>query len=274
MWYLVALVMLLLAAMALYALYWGQQLKRSPKILLLHSLADKSLDVGGVSIERFEETLNLISALGFSPGTLAECAQDNNKVAITFDDGYDDLMLLQPLLRRKAVPITVFIPTAHIGKSNSWDNVLNRGRRRHLNAEQIRTLAGLGARFGSHGHTHRDLTTMSDAEQRSEFETSKEILSDLTGEPIIDLAFPFGRSNRNVRQVAAKLGLIHQYDSRPRTSKDALLGRAPITRLDNALTLRAKLKGGFLAGIEALKSYIISRFSHLTPIMRSRPPIA
>ncbi|MGB5138667.1 MAG: polysaccharide deacetylase family protein, partial [Candidatus Zixiibacteriota bacterium] len=193
---------------------------------------------------------------------------DRTRVAITFDDGYDDLMLLEPLLRRFRIPILVFIPTAYIGKANDWDNFLSAGKRRHLTETQIRQLSTLGVQFGSHGHTHRDVTRMSDAELAEELTVSKRWLEDLTESAIVDIAFPFGRSNQGVIETARKLGYVRQFASAPLADNSDVVGRIAVSKIDAGISLQAKLSGNALAGIEVVKGLIISKFSHLTPVVK------
>ncbi len=250
--------------------FWGRRVKSSPRILLLHSLESKGIDTGSISCRRFEQLLKSINESGMTVGTPAEALRDHTKVAITFDDGYDDLMQIASLLRKQSVSVTVFIPTAYIGKHNEWDHFLVRGRRQHLGKDQIRELAGIGVQFGSHGHRHCDLTSLNETELRNELELSRRVLTELTGQAIVSLAFPFGRSNQQVREVAASLGLTQQYGSSMHTIAGRLIGRIPVTRFDNSFTIVQKLRGGFVAGIEAFKSAIVSRFSHLTPVIRGR----
>lgn len=270
MWYLLAIALSIVSLILVMSFAWGRQLKKSPKILLLHGLSSDSFGMGGISLQRFEQLLRMIANTGLTVGTPAEALRDRTKIAITFDDGYDDLMQLEPLLRQWPIPITVFIPTAYIGRRNDWDHFLAGGLRKHLSEEQIRALAGIGVRFGTHGHFHRDLTTVGESEIQSELERSREILFGLTGQQVDELAYPFGRSNQRVRELAARLGLTRQFGSSARSIGGESIGRISITRLDNAFIFRGKLGGGFVAGIEALKSAVISRFSHLTPVTNSQ----
>ncbi len=269
--YLLVIILLAVFFITVFSIFWGRRIRASPRVILLHSLESKSLDISGISFQRFEQLLKLIEEAGLTVGTPAEALRDHTKVAITFDDGYDDLMQLAPLLRKRSIPITVFIPTAYIGKHNDWDHFLVRGRRKHLDDVQIRELAGLGVQFGSHGHRHCDMTSLSEAELRNELEISRRVLCELTGQEVFCLAYPFGRSNQQVREIAAKLGLARQFGSSARSIDGSLIGRIPVTKFDNSFTLDRKLCGGFVAGVEAFKSAIVSRFSHLTPVVRSLP---
>ena len=269
--YQLVIILLAVSFITMSSIFWARRTKASPRIILLHSLESKGLDISGISFQRFEQILKVIDEAGLTFGTPEEALRDHTKVAITFDDGYDDLMQLAPLLRKRSIPITVFVPTAYIGKHNDWDHFLVRGRRKHLDDVQIRELAGLGVQFGSHGHWHCDMTSLSEAELRNELEISRQVLCELTGQEVVGLAYPFGRSNQQVRETAAKLGLARQFGSSARSIDGSLIGRIPVTKFDNCFTLDRKLRGGFVAGLEAFKSGIISRFSHLTPVVRSQP---
>ncbi len=247
-----------------------RRISAAPKILLLHSFESKSLDIGSFTLRGFESLLQAIEAAGLSIGDIEETLHDHTKVAITFDDGYDDLMQLEPLLRKLRMPITIFIPTAYIGKTNTWDNFLSAGKRRHLSESQIRQLSALGVRFGSHGHTHRDLTTLSQTALTEELTLSQRILSDLTGKLVVDIAYPFGRANAQLIHAARALGFTRQFASVPMNANSDLIGRIPIAKLDNSISIKSKLSGNFFAGVEVTKSLIISKFSHLTPVVTRR----
>ncbi len=249
----------------------GRRQSESPKILLLHSLQPRPIDFSSTSFQQFTALIDSIASAGFTCGTVEESLRDHTKVAITFDDGYDDLMSIAPILREKHLPITVFIPTVCIGKPNVWDNFLSAGKRRHLGSEQIKELAKLGVHFGSHGHTHRDLTTMPIPEAKAELNISRNILSELTGRDIVDLAYPFGRSSESLHHMGVELGFTRQFGSVPGGRNSAIIGRIPITKLDNAISVRAKLLGNAVCGVEMLKSLVISRFSYLTPVTRPTP---
>ena len=264
----------LLLAVFLIAYTFRRRISAAPKILLLHSFESKSLDIGSFTLRAFERLLQSIEAAGLTIGDIEESLHDRTKVAITFDDGYDDLMQLEPLLRKLRIPITIFIPTAFIGKTNTWDNFLSAGKRRHLSESQIRQLSALGVRFGSHGHTHRDLTTLSHIALTDELTLSQRILSELTGHPIVDIAYPFGRANQRVIHAARKLGFTRQFASVPMNENSNLIGRIPIAKLDNSISINSKLSGNVLAGVEVTKSLIISEFSHLTPVVTRRQSMA
>ncbi len=192
---------------------------------------------------------------------------DDSCVALTFDDGYDDLMQLLAVISQRGIPITVFVPTAFIGKSNSWDNFLNRNQRRHLSETQIKQLAAAGVEFGSHTHSHCDLSRLSDAAIEHELRESKRILESLTDREVRYIGYPFGRCDNRVVAIAKKLGYRNGFWSAPHKSDGFNFGRTALNRFDSPITIRAKLWPGLLSGAEYLKCLVINRFSHLTPLV-------
>ena len=246
---------------------FARRLRESPRILALHSLEPHFFDLSSISLGEFGSLIEMCDQQGLRIGTIAESITDSNTVAITFDDGYSDLLALLPLLEKRRLPITVFMPTAYIGKANSWDNFLNRGKRRHLSAVEIKQLADAGVEFGSHSHTHCDLSLFGADDIETELRQSKQILEALIGREVRYVAYPFGRSNDRVTAIARKLGYQNGLWSAPHRANEFNLGRTPLNRLDSILTIRAKLRPHILSGAEYLKSLIINCFSHLTPLV-------
>jgi peptidoglycan/xylan/chitin deacetylase (PgdA/CDA1 family) len=237
------------------------------RILALHSLQPKFLDFGAVSTKTLDHVIDGCRSRGLHIGTIEEAIQREDTVAITFDDGYDDILQILPLLGEHRITITVFVPTAFIGKTNSWDNFLLKNKRRHLSEEQIKQFAATGVEFGSHSHRHRDLSHLQDDAIEEELRRSKNILEALTGREVKYLAYPFGRGDSRVSAIARRLGYQAGIWSSPRVADAFNVGRTPLNRFDTQLTINAKLHPGILSGSEYLKSLIISRFSHLTPLI-------
>lgn len=266
-WILAALALIVIAAFFFSALF-VRRMKQMPRILMLHSLSPRFPDLSAIKRERFDELLAVIAAASLRCGRVDEALADHRCVALTFDDGYDDLQQLAPLLRESKLTITVLVPTACIGAANTWDNFLLRGKRRHLSAEQIRALAALGVQFGSHGHSHRDLTSLSDSELKFELLESRRILTALSDREVTVLAFPFGRYDRRVLAAARAAGYRINLAAAAIASSGDCHGRIAVNALDSSFTLRAKLRGSWIGGLEILKAAIISRFSALTPLTR------
>jgi peptidoglycan/xylan/chitin deacetylase (PgdA/CDA1 family) len=105
-----------------------------PVVLLYHRIADPPTDPQLLSVvpERFTEHLELISD-AYEPVSLAdlvaakrEAEAPARSVAITFDDGYaDNLLVAKPLLERSGVPATVFVTSGYVGGRRLfwWDEL-------------------------------------------------------------------------------------------------------------------------------------------------------
>jgi peptidoglycan/xylan/chitin deacetylase (PgdA/CDA1 family) len=263
LWALVSLVLFLFLMSPLFR----RRFRARGRILALHSLEPRSLDVSAVSLGTLLNTLDLCRERGLRIGSIEEAVRREDTIALTFDDGYSDLLQLLPLITEQRLPITVFMPTAFIGKPNTWDNFINRGKRRHLSAEEIKRLAAAGVMFGSHSHSHCDLSLLTDPEIEAELNESKRILETLTGRKVEYVGYPFGRCTHRVTAIARKLGFSRGFWSAPHQADNFNFGRTPLNKFDSPLTIRAKLTPGMVSGAEYLKSSIISRFSQLTPLL-------
>lgn len=234
------------------------------RIVVLHSLTDR----GGGPSARLRLLTESVQEAELSFGTLSEALTEPGKVALTLDDGYDDLAQLQPWLAEQGITPTVFLPTAYLGKPNSWDHFLTR-RRIHLSVEQVRELAAAGVEFGSHSHTHADLTALDSDRITEELLRSGEIIQELTGGFPRALAYPFGKHDTRAMKIAQHLGYKVAFLSSPGGNHQYAHGRTPIFKWDTPLTLRAKLTSNWLTPIENLKCQIVTAFSHLTPALRN-----
>jgi peptidoglycan/xylan/chitin deacetylase (PgdA/CDA1 family) len=85
-------------------------------------------------------------------GSIGRPGRVRPRVAVTFDDGYvDTLEVALPVLERHAVPATVFVPTAFVGRRSFWWDRLDL-LVLDLDRDPVRTAGALtaaGARLGS-----------------------------------------------------------------------------------------------------------------------------
>ena len=155
---------------------------------------------------------------------------DRDRLALTFDDGYACLADILPgMVEEFGLRPMVFIPTNFIGKANVWDYTSVFRPAWHLDRDQIRALASGGVEFGSHGHTHRLLTGLTDSALEIELRTSKSILEDLTGRPVVCISYPFGRYNKRVMRTAERAGYQFGFGSQWPSAGDPRLSMGRIT---------------------------------------------
>jgi peptidoglycan/xylan/chitin deacetylase (PgdA/CDA1 family) len=215
---------------------------------------------------RLERLLELLtgSGLRFGDAAFLEDGPGERRVALTFDDGYAHLAdILPPLMERFSFRPMVFIPSAFIGRRNRWDYSYVLRPFRHLDRGAIRQLADAGVRFGSHGHSHADLTALDDTRLGSELLFSRASIEDIIGRKVTAISYPFGRCNARVARAASATGFETGFTTRfPKADDSALArGRLPIYGYDTPLSVWQKVTAGRLYKVERLKTQATTRLS-------------
>ena len=118
------------------------------------------------------------------------------KIAITFDDGLEDLYTIAyPILKRKQIPFTVYIITDFIGKAG------------YMTHEQIKQLADDSiVEIASHGVTHEIMPSLNLVQKQIELFESQKKLEQLFGKKIKGFAYSHGQYDSET------LRLIKRYE--------------------------------------------------------------
>jgi len=115
-------------------------------------------------------------------------------VMVTFDDGYlENYTEIFPILQEFNATIVLFL---------TWSSIRNHG----LTEEMLFTMVNSGlVIIESHTMTHTNLTSLSNKPDRLRFELyeSRRLIEELTGRRPIALAYPAGRFNQVVIDMAA-----------------------------------------------------------------------
>lgn len=161
-----------------------RQLRRSGQVIALGSIVDR-----------------LAAGHGVPPRT----------TVLTFDDGFADFAEWSvPVMQRHGLPAAMYIVAGSVtdaGVPVGWIRGLDAADAPALlEKEQIRELHQQGWEIGSHSLAHDDLPTLSEAECLADLRESRELLSDLLGEPVRVLAYPFGHHTPHVRRAAQRAG--------------------------------------------------------------------
>jgi peptidoglycan/xylan/chitin deacetylase (PgdA/CDA1 family) len=102
-------------------------------------------------------------------------------VVLTFDDGHDDFAFRAvPVLEANGFTATNFVVPGFLGRSS------------YLSVAQLQSVAAAGMTIGAHTMHHVDLAVMAPAIADEEITRSRAMLQELTGQPVLDFAYPYG----------------------------------------------------------------------------------
>ena len=242
--------------------------KRHPdhRILMYHSVGDKVIfDPSNIySIEenifkqQMECLLNKYSnnVVGLSTDMLKN---ENNSVAITFDDGYkDNLYVASPILEELKLPYTVFVSTEYI--KNGSNNFLSESELRELSRMP-------GASIGSHGMTHASLAQCSNKKLKNELVDSRHYIEDIIGMKISSISYPSGSVDQRVvnatREAGYQLGGTSYNNRNNKDSNKLFLARTCIFGIDTMRVFKQKVSGDWdwLKYIQKQPKIIVNRES-------------
>lgn len=283
------LIWILISVLALWLILyvlWKVKSKGAPRtgvpILVYHQVSD-SLDwsITRQRIKQLERGMRFLYEEGYKTVKLDEMSSfeqpgDEKKVALTFDDGYEDLYTdAYPILQKYGFTAHVFIVTGYVGRYNDWDFNWGRNKKKHLDWAQIRELSDAGFGMGSHTVNHPDLTRTPKPSLDYELRASKQFLEDKLGRSVDFLSYPFGRHDRHVEEKAQNAGYKEAY-TLCANRKGSLADRFARQRwavylIDSPLTLRIKLNPGGLFWIEDMKARIINGFPGWTIALKGSP---
>lgn len=182
--------------------------KKPSTALMYHSIGNQ---IKGwpwrLSTKAFEKHLQIIKFQGWRTDVLSNylfCKPKVNHLYITFDDGFLDNMDAVELLKNYGMKATLFITICGIGKTAFWEREFS--RLPMLSQSQIKHISSMGMEIGSHGIHHYALEQLSPNDIHYELSVSKRRLEKLIGNPVAGLAYPHGRYNERVINIAREIG--------------------------------------------------------------------
>jgi peptidoglycan/xylan/chitin deacetylase (PgdA/CDA1 family) len=239
--------------------------------LLFHSVMPGTLlpNLSCYSTKNFERLITLLKINNYHGVTVSSAFMNTpgkKPILLTFDDGFqcvEDHAL--PLLDRENFKATIFCVTGFNGKKSSWDVY---SYNRHLDNNAIRRIAQNGHEIGSHTSSHAFLPYLCDMDLKTELETSKKILEDITGNPVTSISFPFGGINRRVWKFALDAGYKHGtiYRDHQKNSSSDLFPVYGVYQFESADNIYHKINPGNYFSIPRAASVLLSHFSKGTPI--------
>src|SRR5882757_21697 len=141
-----------------------------------------------VTVEQFEQVL--------------DAAVGRSDVRITFDDGNaSDVRIALPRLVERGLKADFFVLAGLLGQPGRLDR------------SGLHDLMRTGMRIGSHGWAHRDWRRLTDEQAREEIVQANKVLTELIGEPVTEVAVPFGSYDRHVLRRLRRAGVRRVYTS-------------------------------------------------------------
>lgn len=177
-------------------------------VLMFHGVGEPAdpadLRYTVTELELLEQMRALDPARVVSAPELRTRVRDEASVLLTFDDGEASVLALAaPLLSKLGMPAVLFMTTANLT------------RRGYLDGKGLRALAAMGFAIGTHGATHRFLSTLPDRELDEELVGAKKTLEDILGSAVVDMSLPGGRGGPRVTARAQAAGYEAVYTSIP-----------------------------------------------------------
>jgi peptidoglycan/xylan/chitin deacetylase (PgdA/CDA1 family) len=166
-------------------------------------------------------------------------------VAITFDDGYRGVLeLAAPVLQDHGFPATLFVPTAHLGERNKWDD-LHDPVFRLLDAHELGVVERSGIAVESHGHGHIPYDTSAPDVIAADIAASTEMLTEVLGRRPEFLAYPFGPSSPAARRAVQDAGYKAAFSIDAPHAGLFAYGRVPVQPGDGMRLFRFKTSGRY-----------------------------
>lgn len=170
-------------------------------VLMYHSISQEKGNDAVISKERFAEQMAFLHQHNYRPISMDELYDylgdrgdlPSKPVVITFDDGYRDTYeVALPILKQYGFKSVMFIIAAQSSRHISW--------------QELKEMKDAGMEIGSHSFTHRDLGTLSPAEQAEEIGKSKEMLDSLLRQDTRYFCYPNGSYNQATLNLLREKG--------------------------------------------------------------------
>ncbi|MBL8632945.1 MAG: polysaccharide deacetylase family protein [Myxococcales bacterium] len=227
-----------------------------PRILCYHGVSSEPPDEWSVTPAQLTEQMAIVCGEG-SPVSLTHLvawlldgtALPERAIAVTFDDGYQDVYrYAAPILAKLKVPATAFVITGLCdGLPRDASYVPSRPT---LTWDEVLALHRDGWTIGSHTLSHPILSQQSAADSARELSDSRRRLSEVLGHEVTLLAYPYGtrrtvspRDHRLAEQAGYQAAFLDAVGSVSRRSPRFALPRCKVLGTDSQKVFRASLCG-------------------------------
>lgn len=177
-------------------------------VITYHSIdpSGSAISISEAEFRRHVRWMASSSVTVVSLNELLTLPADANAIALTFDDAFQSFgEIALDLLSEHGFPSTLFVVSGKVGGTNSWE--LDAGSSLPvlplLDWRGIADATEAGVALGSHGRTHRALTTLSRDELDAEVGGSLEDFQRELGVSPIAFCYPYGEVTTRERDAVA-----------------------------------------------------------------------
>ena len=230
-----------------FALFCKLSHQREIVVLTYHSI-DYQGDSFTVDPEEFRRQIDYIRK-NYAIVSLTEIVDfvkqkkelPRKSVAITFDDGSEDLFLnVYPYFCKNNLQATVFVTTGYVGKT--WPFSSNHPKM--LNWKQIEEISRNKFEIGAHTVSHPNLKEIDLEEAKNEILNSKKEIEEHVGKNVDFISYPFGKHTPEIIGLVQSLGFKGGVGRGGTVRKDGqtyLLNRVQVDRSVCLTTFKARL---------------------------------
>lgn len=173
-------------------------------------------------------------------------------VAVVFHDAFASVCEnALPELARHHIPSTLFAPSGYLGRRQGW--ITDKEHPDYgeivVDAERLKSFDRDLVSIGSHTITHADLSILTEKDALDELERSKIDLEAVLGRPVQLFAFPYGRCNESLANLAKQAGYQRVFTIKPQLAfsepDEFVTGSCSVSPTDWDLEFRLKLLGAY-----------------------------
>lgn len=212
-----------------------------------------------VAPERFSEHMHALRDMGMHACEISDFVawmQGNQSLPsgcflLTFDDGFLGVYEhAAPVLADLGWPAAVFLVTALLGKRDVWGQRENPSANTYplLGRAEIEAMRVQGFSFHSHSQTHADLSKLPEHLLRAELGNSRAELEEFLDCAVRYVAYPYGRINDRVLQIAQEAGYEAGFSVQPGFNRPGQslmeIRRLDVLGTDTETNLLRKVKFG------------------------------
>ena len=203
------------ASIALSAILSGAAMPAAADLVVLqyHHVSDSTPSSTSTSVSLFKGQLDMIEKLGLTVAPLESATRralageldDEQLIAITFDDAYDSVYeTAAPLLEEKGYPYTVFVNTDTVGGRDvmTWE-------------ELAEIIEKEGVTIANHSKDHKHLVQRPDesdeaweARTRVSLDEAQETLEQQLGSDAPLFAYPYGEFSDDLKEALSERGWL------------------------------------------------------------------